>query len=89
MRRLHPGVAAWAAVASAVVGFAPVLAVRLAGGGAVDLAWAPDLGLRLDLALDGLGGLYGLLATGIGAVVFAYGTAYLPWHLASRGPRAE
>jgi multicomponent Na+:H+ antiporter subunit A len=57
------------------------LAGRLAGGAEVDLPWAPTLGLRLDLALDGLGGLYGVLATGIGALVFAYGAAYLPLHL--------
>ncbi|HET6547024.1 MAG TPA: hydrogen gas-evolving membrane-bound hydrogenase subunit E [Solirubrobacter sp.] len=81
---------AWAAVASAVAGFAAILAGRLAGGGAFDVAWAPTLGLRLDLALDGLGGLYGLLATGIGAVVFAYGATYLPWHLDHEGrPQSE
>jgi hypothetical protein len=33
--------------------------------------WAPTLGLRLDLALDGLGALYGLLATWVGLAVFA------------------
>ena len=48
----------------------------------MDVPWAPTLGLRLDLALDGLGVLYALLATGIGAAVFTYGAAYLPWHLA-------
>jgi len=53
----------------------------LSGGHAIDLAWAPTLGLRLDLALDGLGALYALLATGIGAVVFVYGAGYLPLHL--------
>ena len=90
MRRLRHGATGWAAVGSALAGFAAVLAGRIAGGGAVDLAWAPALGLRLDLSLDGLGGLYGLLATGIGAAVFAYGTAYLPWHLRHEGrPRGE
>jgi hypothetical protein len=29
----------------------------------VDVAWAPTLGLRLDLRVDGLGALHGLLAT--------------------------
>lgn len=70
-----------AAVASAAAGFAVCLAGWLSGGGAIDLEWAPTLGLRLNLALDGLGALYGLLATGIGAAVFVYGTAYLPRHL--------
>jgi multicomponent Na+:H+ antiporter subunit A len=72
---------AWAAVGSATAGFAACLAGWRAGGGSVDVAWAPTLGLRLDLAFDGLGALYGLLATGIGAAVFAYGAAYLPRHL--------
>jgi hypothetical protein len=49
----------------------------LNGGGSVDVEWA----LTLDLTLDGLGALDALLATGIGTVVFAYGTAYLPMHL--------
>jgi multicomponent Na+:H+ antiporter subunit A len=74
-------VLAWSAVASAAAAFAACLAGWLAGGGAVELAWAPTLGLELDLALDGLGALYALLATGIGALVFAYGAGYLPWHL--------
>ncbi len=72
---------AWAAVAIAGVAFAISLAVWLAGGAAVDLPWAPSLGLRLDLSFDGLGALYALLATGIGLVVFVYGAGYLPLHL--------
>jgi hypothetical protein len=44
-----------------------------AGGASLALPWAPTLGLRLDLALDGLGILYALLATGIGAAVFTLG----------------
>jgi multicomponent Na+:H+ antiporter subunit A len=81
---------AWAAVAGAVTGFAASLAGWLAGGWSVDVAWAPTLDLRLDLALDGLGALYALLATGIGTVVFAYGAAYLPLHLEHRRrPAAE
>jgi multicomponent Na+:H+ antiporter subunit A len=74
---------AGAAVATAAAGFAACLGVWLAGGGGIDLAWAPTLGLRLDLALDGLGSMYALLATGIGALVFAYGAAYMPLHLAA------
>ena len=67
------GASAWAATLAAVCGFAACLAGWLAGGVSVDVAWAPTLDLRLDLALDGLGALYALLATGIGTVVFAYG----------------
>jgi multicomponent Na+:H+ antiporter subunit A len=83
-------VAAVAAVASAAAAFAACLAGWLAGGGSVDLPWAPTLGLRLDLAFDGLGALYALLATGIGVAVFAYGAAYLPLHLEhERRPASE
>ena len=80
---------AWASVACAGCAFAAVLAGWLAGGVVVDVPWAPALGLRLDLALDGLGALYALLATGIGVAVFAYGTAYLPWHLEHEGRSAR
>ena len=41
--------------------------------------------LRLSFALDGLGALYALLATGVGALVFAYGTRYLTVHLEHEG----
>jgi len=74
-------VLAWSAVASAAVAFVACLVGWLAGGGAVEIAWAPTLGLRLDLAFDGLAALYALLATGIGVLVFVYGAGYLPWHL--------
>jgi multicomponent Na+:H+ antiporter subunit A len=80
---------AWAAVASAACSFAVALVGWLAGGWELDVPWAPTLGLRLDLALDGLGALYVLLATGIGLAVFAYGTAYLPWHLEHGGRPAR
>jgi multicomponent Na+:H+ antiporter subunit A len=81
VRALREAPLAWASVATAVAGFAACLGVWLTGGGGIDVAWAPTLGLRLDLALDGLGSMYALLATGIGALVFSYGAAYLPWHL--------
>jgi multicomponent Na+:H+ antiporter subunit A len=51
-------------------------------GISADWAWVPTLGLRLTFALDGLAVLYGLLATGIGGVVFVYGRTYMPRHLA-------
>src|SRR3954453_6502935 len=74
-----------AAVACAVAAFAAVLVALASGGASLDVPWAPTLGLRLDLSLDGLGVLYSLLATGIGAAVFTFGSAYLPWHLAHEG----
>jgi multicomponent Na+:H+ antiporter subunit A len=72
-------------VASAVVSFAVCLVGWLNGGADLDLPWAPTLDLRLSLTLDGLGSLYALLATGIGAAVFAYGAVYLPLHLDHEG----
>ncbi len=36
------------------------------------MPWAPTLGLRLDLAVDGLGVLYGLVATGIAVLVITF-----------------
>ena len=81
---------AWAAVATATCGFAACVAGWLAGGGEARLPWAPTLGLELRLSFDGLTALYGLLATGIGALVFAYGVRYLPLHLEHDGrPDAE
>ena len=78
------------ATAIAAAAFVAIVASLVAGGGAISLPWAPTLGLRIEFALDGLALLYGLLATGIGLLVFAYGAAYLPRHLAHEGrPRAE
>ena len=53
------------------------------------MPWAPTLDLRLSFALDGLGALYALLATGVGALVFAYGTRYLTVHLEHEGRPAR
>ena len=55
MKPPRTGTAAWAAVATALTGFAACLAGWLAGGGDIDLAWAPTLDLRLQFAFDGLG----------------------------------
>jgi multicomponent Na+:H+ antiporter subunit A len=67
-----------------------VAAGSAVGGIALDVPWAPTLGIRLQVALDGLGTTYALLAAGIGLLVFVYGAAYLPRHLAHEGrPAAE
>jgi multicomponent Na+:H+ antiporter subunit A len=70
-----------AAVAVAAVAAVAVLALWLSGGGGFDVAWLPSWNARLAFRLDGLGALYGLLATGIGVATFTYATAYLPRHL--------
>lgn len=81
---------ALAAVAIAAAAFVATWVAWEAGGLAVDLPWAPAWDLRLSLELDGLALLYALLAAGIGAVVFAYASAYVPRHLAHEGrPRRE
>lgn len=79
-----------AAIGIAAAGLAALLVGWRLGGGAVDLPWAPTLDLRLSFSLDGLGVLYGLLATGIGLIVLVYSLSYLPAHLAHQGrSRAE
>lgn len=74
--------AGWAATAIAAAGLVACVTAWLTGGGAMSLPWAPTLGLRLSFAFDGFAALYSILACGIGALVFAYGTGYLPLHLA-------
>ncbi|MCC7025272.1 MAG: DUF4040 domain-containing protein [Thermomicrobiales bacterium] len=81
----RPRLAAAVAVASAVISLVLVIAALRGGGGSVSLPWAPTLGLRFDLRFDGLSAVYGLLATGIGAVVLAYSAGYIPRHLRHAG----
>lgn len=72
-------------MAVAALALAALAAIWAAGGGSLDLPWAPALDLRLSFALDGIGALYALLATGVGLAVFVYSRAYLPRHLAHQG----
>ncbi len=46
----------------------------------VDYAWAPSLGLSLSFNLDGLGLLFALLITAMGALVVLYASRYLEGH---------
>ncbi|HET9852696.1 MAG TPA: hydrogen gas-evolving membrane-bound hydrogenase subunit E [Candidatus Limnocylindrales bacterium] len=79
------GVSGWLAIGAAGVALALTIAAAIAGGWALDVPWAPTLGLRLHLELDGLAVLYALLATGIGLLVFVYATGYMPRHLRAEG----
>ncbi len=65
----------------AALAFAAALYGWLAGGGSVDVPWAPTLDLRFAVELDGLAVLYSLLATGIGFLVVVYSSRYIPLHL--------
>ncbi|MBI1735385.1 MAG: putative monovalent cation/H+ antiporter subunit A [Candidatus Rokubacteria bacterium] len=47
---------------------------------AVSHAWIPSLGIGLSLYVDGLGLMFGLLITGIGALVAVYAGGYLAGH---------
>lgn len=51
-----------------------------AGARVIELAWAPSLGLALSFNLDGLGLLFALLISGIGALVVLYASEYLAGH---------
>lgn len=84
-RSRRPDWPGWSCCAAAAAGFAVCLVGWLRGGGTLSLPWVPSLDLRLSFAFDGLAALYSLLATGVGVLVFAYGTRYLRQHLVEDG----
>ena len=49
-------------------------------GAWIEQAWAPSLGLSLSFNLDGLGLLFAILITGIGAFIVLYASRYLESH---------
>lgn len=77
----RPKLAAVVAVGSAGLCYVLTLLAWLGGGGAAEFAWVPSWGLRASLEFDGVSAIYGLLATGVGAVVLVYSGVYLPRHL--------
>lgn len=86
-RRTHPrrvSPTLLAALLAAVL-TAAILIARQSGGVAIDEPWIPAWDVRAAFDLDGLAVLYGLLATGIGTLVFAYAGAHMPLHLARQG----
>ena len=40
--------------------------------------WLPEIGVELRLRMDGIGRLFTLLVTGVGALILAYSTRYFP-----------
>ncbi len=71
--------AAWPALLAVLLGNEMRRAVS-GGGRLVELAWAPSLGLSLSFNLDGLGLLFAILITGIGALIVLYASRYLEGH---------
>jgi len=71
--------AAWPAVLAVLL--ASEMARAVSGAGRlVQLPWAPSLGLSLSFNLDGLGLLFALLITSIGALIVLYASRYLEGH---------
>ena len=86
----RPSLAAPAGATFAALAFFATAFAWYRGGGSVDVAWAPAWDLRFSVALDGLAGLYALLATGIGFLVIVYSSRYLRLHLGHEGrPESE
>jgi multicomponent Na+:H+ antiporter subunit A len=77
----RPRLAAVVAIAFAGVCYLLTLFAWLGGGGVAALDWIPSWGLTASLEFDGVSAIYGLLATGVGTVVLAYSSVYLPRHL--------
>jgi multicomponent Na+:H+ antiporter subunit A len=70
---------AWPALLAVLLGDEMRRAVST-GGRVVELPWAPSLGLSLSFNLDGLGLLFAILITAIGALVVLYASRYLEGH---------
>ena len=78
-RRSEQILAAWPAIL-AVVLVTELRSTLNAGSRHIELPWAPSLGLSLSFNLDGLGLLFALLITAIGALVVLYASRYLEDH---------
>lgn len=80
--RVRPAAAAPAGGALAGLAFAIVVwGATRATPDSLRLGWAPSWDLALTFRLDGVAVVFCLLATGIGAVVTLYSSAYMPLHL--------
>jgi multicomponent Na+:H+ antiporter subunit A len=71
--------AIWPALLAALLGY-QLLSAASEEGRLVALPWAPSLGLSLSFDLDGLGLLFAILITGIGALIVVYASRYLEGH---------
>ncbi|WP_306052516.1 hydrogen gas-evolving membrane-bound hydrogenase subunit E [Natronococcus wangiae] len=66
----------YAGAAVAVICFG-LLGSQYGAEGAVELAWIPSLEVALRFYVDGWALLFALLASGIGALIFTYSSAYM------------
>ena len=66
----------WVPIVPAVIFVYLVTQVGLPDILAINIPWAPSLGVSLGLWLDGLGLLFALVITGIGALILLYASAY-------------
>jgi multicomponent Na+:H+ antiporter subunit A len=57
-----------------------LLRLPASGAALIEVPWAPSLGLSLAFNLDGLGLLFAILITGIGALIVLYASRYLDGH---------
>src|SRR5688572_16277612 len=76
-RNLEAWLAGGVALASAVL--VAMLYPQVADGGVVraSIAWVPQLGLDLQLRMDGFAWLFAALVTGIGALIVLYARYYM------------
>ncbi|MEE9173533.1 MAG: Na(+)/H(+) antiporter subunit A, partial [Thermoplasmata archaeon] len=76
--RLGPRVPGWVGLGAGVASFLILLVLWSAEGEVrVDLPWIPSAGIALALRLDPLSLLFGLIATGMGALIFGYSATYM------------
>ena len=86
---VRPRAAGPAAVVVAALAFVAVLVAwiwRIPGS---TIAWVPAWDLSLHFALDGLGALFALLTTGVGALVIVFSLGYLPHDIEDPRERAR
>ena len=57
-------------------------------GASWSIDWVDAWSVQFALALDGLAGMYAMLATGVGLLVVLYAAGYMPRHRAHMGQRA-
>ena len=81
--------AAWVALPFPVIAFLALAwaAADLGGGAgpAVGWPWVPTLGVDLKFLVDGLSVFFGLIVSGVGALVVIYSACYLDGHYAHHG----